>query len=99
MNIQLRIVLALSLLTLVSCEASRTPTRTTSPGWHSPVGELLLEDDAFPEGWVLMRETSPARLAEPTVNSVYRSWWKPGSSEGLVFFALTRDSSSLRPLH
>jgi hypothetical protein len=29
-----------------------------------------------------MRETSSDRLADPTVNSVYRSWWKPGSSEG-----------------
>ncbi len=58
------------------------PMPTPLPGWRSPVSALLVEDSAFPEGWVREREFPDT--PDPTINHVYRSWWNQarGTSGG-----------------
>lgn len=49
------------------------PTPTPLPGWRSPVSALLVDDSAFPKGWVRVREFPVT--PDPTINHVYRKWW------------------------
>ena len=87
------LILLLSFLTLiVSCQVIATPepTPTPLPGWRSLVSDLLLEDNAFPEGWARIRTMPIDSLTDPTINHVYRSWWGQSQGTGKVEQAIWR---------
>lgn len=79
MNTRLSLAVKL-LLTALFFSCGTAPTSTSLPGLSSPVGELLVEDNAFPEGWVRIRDLPPDAMTDPTIRHVYRSWW--GQAEG-----------------
>ncbi len=60
---------------LLGCGVLSLPTPTPLPGWRSLTSDLLLEDDAFPEGWTRIRDWPVNSLTDVTINHVYRSWW------------------------
>ncbi|MEJ2149982.1 MAG: hypothetical protein P8Z40_10925 [Chloroflexota bacterium] len=75
---KLNLAMIIFLLTAtVSCQVlpSLLVEPTSLPGWRSPVGELLLEDDSFPQGWARIRDLPYDKMTDPTTNHVYRSWW------------------------
>jgi len=71
------------------------PTPTPLPGWRLVVSELLLDEEALPEGWVRMRDGPENSSTDPTINHVYRSWWNQVGGAGTVTQAIWR-SYSLR---
>ncbi|NIX00489.1 MAG: hypothetical protein GWN13_20005, partial [Phycisphaerae bacterium] len=82
---KLKLSLTLSILTLtVGCRFAPPlgPEPTSLPGWRSLVSALLLEDDAFPEGWTRIRDLPKGSLTDPTINHVYRSWWWESNGSG-----------------
>ena len=88
-----KLILPVSLLILmVGCQilAAPEPTPIPLPGWRSLVSDLLLEDNAFPEGWVRIRTMPIDSLTDPTVNHVYRSWWGESKGAGKVQQAIWR---------
>ena len=88
MNARLRVVLALSLVTLtVSCEAPRPPTPMPPPGWRSPVSELFVDKSAFPEEWQI--GSVKGATMDPTVNHVAREWGRKEIS-GTAFQSIWR---------
>ncbi len=66
------------------------PTPTPLPGWRSLVSDLLVEDNAFPEGWARMRDHPKGSLTDPTINHVYRSWWNAKQGHGKAEQAIWR---------
>ena len=62
----------------------------TPPGWRSLVSALLVEDNVFPEGWARIRDLPQAGLTDPTINHVYRSWWKQAEGDGKADQAIWR---------
>jgi hypothetical protein len=87
------LILTISLLTLmVGCRAivATGPSPTPLPGWRSLVGELLVEDSAFPEGWARIRDLPQGMMTNPTINHVYRSWWGEAEGVGKVEQAIWR---------
>ena len=77
MSIRIALISTVSFLTLVGCHTiiAPVPTPTLLPGWQSLVSDLLLEDDALPEGWSRIRNHPRGSLTDSTINHVYRSWW------------------------
>jgi len=75
---------------VMGCQATRVwePTPTPPPGWRSPVSTLLVEDNAFPEGWVRAREFPDT--PDPTINHVYRRWWGKARGAGAADQAIWR---------
>ena len=90
MRAKLAFIIILTALTVVSCNLLPEPTPTPLPGWRSLVSDLLLEDDAFPEGWARIRTMPIASLTDPTINHVYRSWWGQSQGVGKVQQAIWR---------
>ena len=94
---KLKLILTLSIVTLmVGCQPSlgRRPAATPLPGWRSLVSGLLLEDDAFPEGWTRIRDHPVGSLTDPTINAVYRSWWWEANGSGKVEQSINRAYTS-----
>lgn len=58
------------------------PSATPLPGWRDIVSDLLLTDDDLPDGWDRIRDWPKDSLVDPTINHVYRSWWRPNLSYG-----------------
>ncbi len=69
------ILVAFVILIMIGCRVIPIwgPTPTPLPGWRSPVSALLVDDSAFPKGWVRVREFPVT--PDPTINHVYRKWW------------------------
>ncbi len=69
------ILVAFVILIMMGCRVIPIwePTPTPLPGWRSPVSALLVDDSAFPKGWVRVREFPVT--PDPTINHVYRKWW------------------------
>jgi len=81
---------------ITGCQAIRAWEPTPLPGWRLPVSALLVEDDAFPKGWVRMREFPD--VPDPTINHVYRSWWNqargtPGGADQAIWRAYTTEDA------
>jgi hypothetical protein len=75
------------------------PTPTPPPGWRSLVSDLLLGDDAFPEGWARIRDLPKGSLTDPTVNHVYRSWWNAAQGVGKTDQAIWRSYTIEDAIH
>lgn len=94
---KLKLILTLSIVTLaMGCRfiPQRDPGPTPLPGWRSLVSDLLLEDDAFPEGWTRIRDHPAGSLTDPTINAVYRSWWWEARGSGKVEQTINRTYTS-----
>jgi hypothetical protein len=80
------------LVTVIILACSMIPTLkpkpTPLPGWGSPVSTLLVDDSAFPEGWVREREFPDT--PDPTINHVYRQWWWKARGDGAADQAIWR---------
>jgi len=88
-----KIILTIFLMILmVSCRVTPLlgPTPTPPPGWRSLVSDLLVDDNAFPEGWARIRDLPKESLTDPTINHVYRSWWGQAQGEGKADQAIWR---------
>jgi len=90
---KLRLIVAASCLAVMtSCRipAPPEPTPTPLPGWRLLVSDLLLGDEAFPEGWTRIRDLPQAGLTDLTINHVYRSWWGQDQGNGKADQAIWR---------
>jgi len=87
---KLKLLLTLVAIMVMGCQAIPMwePTPTPPPGWRSPVSALLVEDNAFPEGWVREREFPDT--PDPTINHVYRQWWGKARGAGAAGQAIWR---------
>ena len=54
------------------------------------VSDVLVEDDAFLDGWVRIRDLPEGSLIDETINHVYRSWWWKTRGDGVVDQAVWR---------
>jgi len=80
-----KVLFFLLFLILPACGTyDRLSIVSTPPGWRSLVSDLLLDDGAFPEGWVRERDSPKDSLNDPTINHVYRSWWGQAKGHGGV---------------
>lgn len=81
---KLRLILIVSVLAMQNCQIipALAPNSTPLPSLNSSIGALLVEDNAFPEGWVRIRDLPKDMMTDPTVNHVYRSWWGKAKGEG-----------------
>jgi len=64
------------------------PKPTPLPGWRSSVSALLVDDTAFPDGWVREREFPDT--PDPSINHVYRQWWWKARGDGASNQAIWR---------
>jgi hypothetical protein len=84
------VLVALVTIIAMGCRAipAWEPTPTPLPGWRSPADSLLVDNHAFPEGWVREREFPDT--PDPTVNHVYRQWWGRARGDGAADQAIWR---------
>jgi hypothetical protein len=78
------------MIIMIGCQAIPIwgPTSTPLPGWRSPGSELLVDDSAFPEGWV--REREFPKTPDPTINHVY------GGTDQAIWRAYTIEDAKKR---
>jgi hypothetical protein len=82
-NRLIRFLHFLAIVVLVGCTLSTSPDQqeTPLPGWRVLVSNLLLDDEAMPDGWSRIRDWPKGSLTDTSINHVYRSWW--GEAEGI----------------
>src|SRR5574342_92635 len=90
--------LILLFIVLVGCTTFPSGlTVTPLPGWREIVSDLLLTDVDIANGWVRTRDWPKGSLTDPTINHVYRSWWRPnlgyGEFEQHIWRSLTIDDA------
>jgi hypothetical protein len=71
-----------------------SPPVTPLPGWREIVSDLLLTNDDLPDGWDKARDWPKDSLVDPTINHVYRSWWRPSLSYGVLEQHIWRGNST-----
>lgn len=63
---------------------------TPPPGWRSPVGGLLLDETAFPQGWQIDLEFPQDKTLDPTINHIAQEWWNPDEGSAGIMQSIWR---------
>lgn len=71
------------------CRVAESPP----PGWDSPIGDLILDETAFPPGWQVDFTSPDDALTDPKINHFATEWWNPSEGSAGIMQSIWRGYS------